>query len=66
MISLSKPTIIHPLFPIQNGQTALIGASGNGNIQIVDSLLKAGAQPDIQDKVRIALLCSKYKDLLGI
>lgn len=37
---------------IQNGSTALQQASFNGHYQVVDLLLKAGANPDLQDEVR--------------
>ena len=37
---------------IQNGETALDVASFNGYQKVVELLLKAGANPDLQDKVR--------------
>ena len=37
---------------IQNGGTALESASFNGHHKVVELLLGAGANPDIQDKVR--------------
>ena len=41
-------------FTIQkDGITALAGAAYKGHKQVVDVLLKAGANPDIQDKVTI-------------
>ena len=33
------------------GMTALVWAAINGYVQVVDMLLKAGANPDLQDKV---------------
>ena len=35
----------------ENGMTALNWAAQKGHKQVVDVLLKAGASPDIQDKV---------------
>ena len=43
-------TIIH--FTIQNGQTALAISSFNGHHKVVELLLRAGTNPDLQDKVR--------------
>ena len=43
-------TIIH--FTIQIGQTALTIASSEGHHKVVELLLGAGANPDLQDKVR--------------
>ena len=43
-------TIIH--FAIQDGYTALRTASFNGHHKVVELLLVAGANPDLQDKVR--------------
>ena len=42
---------------IQNGSTALRTASINGHPKVVELLLGAGANPDIQDKVRIPEVC---------
>ena len=39
------------MFIIQDGLTALARAAYKGHEQVVDVLLKAGAKPDIQDKV---------------
>ena len=36
----------------QNGATALIYASGNGHVNVVEMLLAAGADPSKQDEVR--------------
>ena len=47
---------VHHLIPLQNGVTALVDASQEGHTQIVDSLLKAGANPDLKDNVRMDLL----------
>ena len=44
------------LFTIQDGATALRTASFNGHHKVIELLLGAGANPDLQDKVyRIAL-----------
>ena len=40
------------LFALQNGQTALTIASSKGHHKVVELLLGAGANPDLQDKVR--------------
>ena len=37
---------------IQDGWTALKSASNNGHHKVVELLLGAGANPDLQDKVR--------------
>ena len=37
---------------IQNGWTALQQASSEGHQKVVELLLRAGAKPDLQDKVR--------------
>ena len=51
MLKLSHVvTIIH--FTIQDGYTALRTASFNGQHKVVELLLGAGANPDLQDKVR--------------
>ena len=39
------------MFIIQDGGTALAWAAHEGHEQVVDVLLKAGAKPDIQNKV---------------
>ena len=45
------------MFIIQgNGMTALAWAAYEGHEQVVDVLLKAGANPDIQDKVTATML----------
>ena len=43
---------------IQDGKTALRKASYRGYHKIVELLLKAGANPDLQDKVRIRKWCA--------
>ena len=47
---------VHHLIYLQDGVTALVAASREGHSQIVDSLLKAGAKPDLQANVRMDLL----------
>ena len=42
----------HSFFTIQRGWTALKEASFNGHKKVVEVLLKAGANPNLQDKVR--------------
>ena len=42
---------------IQNGSTALRESSINGHYKVVELLLGAGANPDLQDKVRIPEVC---------
>ena len=47
---------VHHLIYLQKGHTALVASSQKGHTQIVDSLLKAGANPDLKDNVRMDLL----------
>ena len=48
--------VYHPT-PLQyGGYTALMLASDKGDTHIVEILLKAGANPDLQNKVRMDLL----------
>ena len=47
-----SPHLFSFLLLPQKGQTALMRASQNGHYNVVEKLLPAGAQPDIQDKVR--------------
>ena len=42
---------------IQNGESALRESSIRGHHKVVELLLGAGANPDIQDKVRIPEVC---------
>ena len=46
-------------FPLQNGISALMWASVWGHLQVVERILAAGAQPDLQDNVRIASECTQ-------
>lgn len=54
-ISISSHILLlHWMFIImiqEYGMTALAWAAFNGYVQVVDMLLKAGANPDLQDKV---------------
>ena len=36
---------------LQDGRTAMMGAAGNGHVEVVDRLLAAGADKDAQNKV---------------
>ena len=47
------------MFIIQNGSTALARAVYKGHEQVVDLLLKAGANPDNQDLVTESV-CTDY------
>ena len=51
-----------PLLP-QNGQTALIISSFNDHHKVVELLLGAGANPDLQDKVRTGRDSGVYSTL---
>ena len=53
-----------PNLVIQNGSTALQQASFNGHYQVVDLLLKAGANPDLQDEVRMKEYLVKQRAML--
>ena len=46
-------TVTH--FTIQNGETALDQASINGHHKVVELLLGAGANPNVQDKVKTVM-----------
>ena len=48
---------------IQNGWTALKAASNNGHHKVVELLLEAGANPDLQDKVRTEQDSGMHVDL---
>ena len=53
-------TILFPLFLfIQDGLTALERASFSGHHKVVELLLRAGANPDLQDKVRMGVYSVK-------
>ena len=45
--------------PLQDGNTALIVAAFNKNLDVVEALLKAGANVDLQDKVNTALTAGR-------
>ena len=47
-------------FTIQNGETALDQASFKGHHKVVELLLGAGANPDIQNKVKTVMYIFKY------
>ena len=47
-----SPHLFSLLLLPQWGHTALMRASQKGHYNVVEKLLSAGAQPDIQDKVR--------------
>jgi len=54
-----------PVFPLQSGTTALMFASGLGHERVVETLLNAGATPDMQEKVLLywtfCQLCSSWE-----
>jgi len=45
--------------PLQNGNTALIVAAFNKHLDVVEALLKAGANVDLQSKVNTALTAGR-------
>ena len=51
MVALTHSTV-------QNGWTALKSASNNGHHKVVELLLGAGANPDLQDNVRTGQWCA--------
>ena len=51
------------IFSIKNGHTALRIASFNGHKKVVELLLGAGANPDLQDKVRRGWNSGVYSNL---
>lgn len=51
---------------IQNGCTALERASFNGHHKVVELLLRAGANPDLKDEVRIGVYPVKQGAILRI
>ena len=61
-----KPSVVLHLLSIllrlsQYGLTALIAASEEGHLNVVEKLLEANAKPDHQDNVRMLVsACSRY------
>ena len=54
------PTCVVPrLLPLQNCNTALILAASKKHLDVVEALLKAGADVDLQDKVNTALTAGR-------
>ena len=54
------PTCVVPrLLPLQNGSTALILAADKKHLDVVEALLKAGADVDLQNKVNTALTAGR-------
>ena len=47
--------------PLQNSVSALMWASLWGHLQVVERILAAGAQPDLQNNVRITSECTKVQ-----
>jgi len=45
--------------PLQNGNTALILAADKKHLDVVEALLKAGADVDLQEKVNTALTAGR-------
>ena len=43
-----------PIDPVQNGSTALHVAANNGHLKVVEMLLAAKCQVDLQDKVSVS------------
>ena len=50
--TLQSPPPSDPPSAAQNGATALIIAASNGHLEVVKQLLEAGADKDVQNKVR--------------
>ena len=47
------------LLPLQNGITALMRAAVNKHLNVVEALVKAGANVDLQEKVNTALTAGR-------
>ena len=47
--------------PLQNSVSALMCASFWGHLQVVVRILAAGAQPDLQNNVRVTSECTKVQ-----
>ena len=59
-ISIKVKTHSKLYFPVhltQNGWTALKHASISGHGDVVELLLSAGADPNVQDKVKLTMSC---------
>ena len=52
------------LSPIQDGYTALTEASFNGHQKVVELLLRAKANPNLQDKVMVSVYQVKQGAIL--
>lgn len=70
-LSFFNQFILHRIiFFLQNGKTALHGAAEKGHLEIVNALLQAGADVNLQNNVRfpksIFILVSKRSDNLLI
>ena len=65
--SVEGKIVLYDDFPLQNGVSALMCASFWGHLQVVERILAAGAQPDLQNNVRVTSKCTKVqRPKLGI
>ena len=55
-----------PPFTTQNGRTALTPASFYAHYKVIELLLGAGANPDLQDKVRTGKDSGVYSTLNNV